>query len=177
MEVFGGGGILILDLGTRWGRVVSVTPRPRFTPKEMTHGTHWIEGVVGPRASLDAGARRKVLCPFRGSNPNRPARSQTHYCLSYRGSLCSFTLYFLCMMLGSICRTLTSFQHIWCPWNETRALQIEPGLEPGETAISSSQTIYSNQIQRWLWQNRSHSQHPQLLSLQNQGSKQNIPIT
>jgi hypothetical protein len=41
---------------------------------------------VGPRAGLDAGARRKILCPCRGSNPGRPARSQTLYCLSYRGS-------------------------------------------------------------------------------------------
>jgi hypothetical protein len=41
---------------------------------------------VGPRAGLDAGARRKILCLFRGSNPDRPARSQTPYYLSYRGS-------------------------------------------------------------------------------------------
>jgi hypothetical protein len=26
---------------------------------------------VGPRAGLDAGARRKILCPCRGSNPGR----------------------------------------------------------------------------------------------------------
>jgi hypothetical protein len=40
---------------------------------------------VGPRAGLDAGARRKILCSCRGSNPDRPARSQTLYRLSYRG--------------------------------------------------------------------------------------------
>jgi hypothetical protein len=51
---------------------------------ERTPGTHWIGGWVGPRAGLDAGARRKILCPCRGSNPDRPARSQTLYCLSYR---------------------------------------------------------------------------------------------
>jgi hypothetical protein len=28
--------LLILNLGTRWGWVVSVTPRPRFTPGERT---------------------------------------------------------------------------------------------------------------------------------------------
>jgi hypothetical protein len=27
-----------------------------------------------------------ILCPCRGSNPDRPARSQTLYYLSYRGS-------------------------------------------------------------------------------------------
>jgi hypothetical protein len=57
--------------------VVSVTPRPRFTPGERTPGTHWIGGWVGLRAGLDAGARRKILCPCRGSN----------LCMSYRGSL------------------------------------------------------------------------------------------
>jgi hypothetical protein len=61
--------------------VISVTLRPRFIP----FGTHWIRGCVRPRAGLDAGVRRKILCPCRGSNPDRPARSQTLYCLSYRG--------------------------------------------------------------------------------------------
>jgi hypothetical protein len=42
---------------------------------------------VDPRAGLNAGARRKVLCPCQGSNPDRPARSQTLYCLNYHGSL------------------------------------------------------------------------------------------
>jgi hypothetical protein len=42
--------------------------------------------LVGPRAGLDAEAKRKILCPCRGSNPDRPTRSQTLYWLSYRGS-------------------------------------------------------------------------------------------
>jgi hypothetical protein len=43
-------------------------------------------GWVGPRTGQDAGATRKILCPCRGSNPDRLARSQTLYYLSYRGS-------------------------------------------------------------------------------------------
>jgi hypothetical protein len=31
--------LLILNLGTRWGWVVSIMPRPRFTPGERTPGT------------------------------------------------------------------------------------------------------------------------------------------
>jgi hypothetical protein len=49
-------------------------------PGKRTHGIHWTGGWVGPRAGLDAETRRKILC--RGSNPGRPVRSQTLYCLS-----------------------------------------------------------------------------------------------
>jgi hypothetical protein len=52
--------------------------------KDPQYPTHCSGGWVGPRAGLDAGARRKILC--RGSNLDHPARSQTLYCLSYRGS-------------------------------------------------------------------------------------------
>jgi hypothetical protein len=34
--------LLILDLGTKWGWVVSVTPWPRFTPWEKISCAHWI---------------------------------------------------------------------------------------------------------------------------------------
>jgi hypothetical protein len=88
-----------IQLGTRWGWVVSITSQPRFTPGERTPGTHWTGDWVGPRAGLDAEARRKILCFCRGSNPGRPVRSQSLYWLSYPGSfgttwrwLSSFTL-------------------------------------------------------------------------------------
>jgi hypothetical protein len=55
-------------------------------PQGKTPGTHWIRGWVGPRAGLDAEARRKILCLCWGSNPSRPVRSQTLYWLSYHGS-------------------------------------------------------------------------------------------
>jgi hypothetical protein len=51
--------------------VVSVTPRPRFTPWERTPGTHWTGGWVGSRAGLDTEATGKIVCPW-GSNPDRP---------------------------------------------------------------------------------------------------------
>jgi len=32
----------------------------RFIPRERASGTNWIGGLVGPRAGLDAGVRRKI---------------------------------------------------------------------------------------------------------------------
>jgi hypothetical protein len=64
--------LLILDLGTRWGWVVSVTPRPHFGPGVGTPGTHCTGGWVGPRAGLDTEATGKVVYLCRGSNPDRP---------------------------------------------------------------------------------------------------------
>jgi hypothetical protein len=58
-------------------------PGRAFTLEERTPGTHCTGGWVGPRAGLDTEVRGKILCPCRGSNPCRPARSQTLYCLSY----------------------------------------------------------------------------------------------
>jgi hypothetical protein len=80
MEALGGRGgiaskpLLILDLGTRWGWVVSVTLRPRLNPppRERTPSTHCTGRWVGPRAGLDTEDRGKILCPRRVSNPDRP---------------------------------------------------------------------------------------------------------
>jgi hypothetical protein len=46
-------------------------------PWERIHGTHWMRGWVGPRAGLDAEARRKTLDLCRRSNTDCPVRSQT----------------------------------------------------------------------------------------------------
>jgi hypothetical protein len=56
--------LLLRDLGTRWGWVVSVSPWWRFTT-----GTHWIRGWVGLRAVLDTEATGNILCFCWGSNP------------------------------------------------------------------------------------------------------------
>jgi hypothetical protein len=62
----------IHDLGTRWGWVVSITPGAALYPRGRDPGTHCTGGWVGPRAGLDTEARGKILCPRRGSNPDRP---------------------------------------------------------------------------------------------------------
>jgi hypothetical protein len=61
--------------------VISVTPRPHFTPGERTPGTHWTGGWVGPRAGLDTEARGKIFCLCQGSNPDRPVAQSVvrHY--------------------------------------------------------------------------------------------------
>jgi hypothetical protein len=51
----------------RW--VVSITPRPRFTPGERAPGTHCIAGYLGPTAGLDAEVRGKILCSLPGNKP------------------------------------------------------------------------------------------------------------
>jgi hypothetical protein len=54
---------------------------------ERTPGTHWIGGWVGLRAGLDTEARRKIICPCRGSNPGHRVWRQILYCLSYSSAL------------------------------------------------------------------------------------------
>jgi hypothetical protein len=54
-------------------------------PQGRTPGTHLAGGWLGLRSGLDTEARRKILCLFLGSNPGRPAYSQTLYWLSYPG--------------------------------------------------------------------------------------------
>jgi hypothetical protein len=44
----------------------------RFTPREITSGTHWIGCWVGPRIVLDAVVKRKIPSPRRESNPRTP---------------------------------------------------------------------------------------------------------
>jgi hypothetical protein len=126
-KVLGGRGgidLLILDLGTRWGWVVSVTPRPRFNPGESTPGTHCTGCWVGPRAGLDTEARGKILSPLPGiepRSPGRPARSQTLYWLSYPAHTCVLSF---------------SYSHIAiyiCLWKPSRFLSISNSRRAYET--------------------------------------------
>jgi hypothetical protein len=47
----------------------------RFTPRRKDPETHWIGGLVGPKACLDAAAKSKIPCPSRESKLGRPAYS------------------------------------------------------------------------------------------------------
>jgi hypothetical protein len=63
----------ILNLGTRWRWVVSFTILPLY-PQGKSPGIHGIGGWVGPRASVDAVAKRRIPSfPRRELNPGRPA--------------------------------------------------------------------------------------------------------
>jgi hypothetical protein len=65
------------------GWVVIVTPRPSFTPRRRTLGTHCTGGWVGLGAGLDTEAIGKILCLCWRSNPGCPVCSQILYWLSY----------------------------------------------------------------------------------------------
>jgi hypothetical protein len=41
-------------------------------PKERAPGTHWIGGLVGPRAVLDAVVKKEIPSPRQESNPRTP---------------------------------------------------------------------------------------------------------
>jgi hypothetical protein len=71
VEVSGGIGPRILNLGTIWRWVVSFTPG-RFTSMQRAFGTHWVGDWVGARAGLDTVAKRKTPYPCQESNPGHP---------------------------------------------------------------------------------------------------------
>jgi hypothetical protein len=71
--------LLFLDLCARRGWVVSAMPRPLY-PQERP-GIHCTGGWVGVRAGLDV--CEKSPSPTRIRSPDRPARSQSLYRLSY----------------------------------------------------------------------------------------------
>jgi hypothetical protein len=81
--------LLIFDLGTRWGWVISVTSRPLFRPGKGPAGTRCTGGWVGPRVGLDTEVRG-IIPPLPGIEPRSPghsARSYTLYWLSYRARI------------------------------------------------------------------------------------------
>ena len=70
-----------MTLALRWGGWSA--PRPgRFTPRERP-GTYCTGGWVGPRAGLDGCGKYRPPTGIR--SPDRPARSESLYRLSYPG--------------------------------------------------------------------------------------------
>jgi hypothetical protein len=57
---------------TYWGGEWSASRPGRIIPRERGLCTHWIGGLVGPRAVLDAVVKRKIPSPRRKSNPRTP---------------------------------------------------------------------------------------------------------
>jgi hypothetical protein len=79
--VSGGTAQPFLNLGTRRGCVVSITPRPPL-PRERP-GTHCSGGWVGPGAGLDICGKYR---PTGIRSPDHPAHSESLYRLRYPGS-------------------------------------------------------------------------------------------
>ena len=72
--------LYFFDLDARWGWVINATLRSLY-PRERP-STHCIGGWVGPRARLDGWGKSR---PNGTRSPDRPARSEPLYRLSYRG--------------------------------------------------------------------------------------------
>jgi hypothetical protein len=77
---WGGGGITYSFLtsaleGGEWSASRPGRALPPGKGPPVPFDRRWVD----PRADLDAEARRKILCPCRGSNPDRPTSSQTLY--------------------------------------------------------------------------------------------------
>jgi len=80
------------DCGTRRGWMVSSTPRPNFNPGKdpapFLQGTGWAPGPVWTCGNS---------CPHWDSIPDRPARSQSLYRLSYRAHISIYIYIYVCI--------------------------------------------------------------------------------
>jgi hypothetical protein len=77
--VKGGIAPTFLTLALEGGKTSASCPAHALPPREKDPSTHCIGGWEGPRASLDAKVRGKILFLCWGSNPGHPVRSQTLY--------------------------------------------------------------------------------------------------
>jgi hypothetical protein len=81
--------LLIHDLGTKWGWVVGLTPRPRFNPGKGPPIPIGQEAGWAPETVCTRRLEEKILSPLQGiepRSPGRPVRSQTLYSLRYPGA-------------------------------------------------------------------------------------------
>ena len=84
---------------------------PAALPPGMRPGTHCIEGWVGHRAGLDG---RGKFAPTGIPSPDRPARSESLYRLSYRGPSCT--------------TNMLTFKAQWFVLKSTRAFNLKTFL-------------------------------------------------
>jgi hypothetical protein len=61
--------LLFLNLGTRRGWVVSITPRPRFTPGKRAPGIHCVGGWEGPKPGWAQRVEEKYSASVRDRTP------------------------------------------------------------------------------------------------------------
>ena len=108
-----------LDHGTKRGWGVSVTPRPLFTPGKdpvpIVQEAGWAPGPVWTGV--------ENLAPTGIQSPDRPAHSQSLYCLRYPVHnnyilLCQNTIVTLCI----VCCTT------WIYWNWPQQFIYDPGI-------------------------------------------------
>jgi hypothetical protein len=100
-------------------------------PGDRTPRTHCTGGWVGLRAGLVTEVRRKILCPCRGSNPDRPVpvHSQTLYWLSYPGSVWHLPIYFMVSPLAFLLQNSFLVPSLW--------YDVVPFLQRGQPTLIS----------------------------------------
>jgi hypothetical protein len=118
METLGGEKLYLLlipKLGTRWGWVVSLTPRPRFNTRLKDPRYPLYRELGGPQSrSEHRGYRKNPLPGIEPRSPGHPVLSQTLNWLSYpllHLALCTFYNYFCQDLKQSRLETCTA-QHI-----------------------------------------------------------------
>ena len=143
-----GGGIALLfhDRGARRGWVVSSMPWPHFTPGKdpvpILQETGWAPGPVWTGGKSH---------PHRDSIPDRPARSQSLYRLSYRPTLRICNIYFFptATMVARTRLNITLYLYclscVSCFWN-----QIAGHIANVEGVVFSS-SLFCIITVRWLF--------------------------
>ena len=123
--------LVFLDNGTRRRWRVNVTPRPLFIPGKdpvsIAQEAGWAPGSVwtGTENFAPRGIR----------SPDRPARSQSLYRLSYPARSCEFGLQYFVhglmkvfFTLAEICRLLQLLKNIRCVWKSICWFHVRGGI-------------------------------------------------
>jgi hypothetical protein len=102
-----------------------------FTSRERAPGTHWIGDWVGSRAGLDAVVSRRILSPYRDSNPDHAAHSPALYRLYTREMtmyVCASLIYLVWFVVVSLARSKLNTGRTEHHETHTESNCIESGL-------------------------------------------------